>query len=1356
MVKGMRFRDHSRIPEWVVTEAKRQLEFELSPEQYEELVNTDYESDLLVETWHGDFRRYRLSSNEWDNNAKGYVQDLMDMRDKIIETLRGAMSLLGQCRVYAVYNVECVKRSFKLRPLEAEGGEVVETEVQELRTFHIRSSDDDGHMEIMRKSADIPEVADNLIRAIIRFMEIFEGKDSGWAYHRSLDVELFVSKQKVGRFDPKGHAAVEESALGGTWCPLPPWLENKRVFNPKPPHRHRDKRCFAWSILRAKYARTKGAKSGECKDLKSHLDEVILPKGVSYPIPIKDSVLRKVEDANEFSFSIVSLGKTVKKTLPLYVSKHRGKKAFHVVLGLLEGQHLVLIRDLGRVLRNGRKDRSWFCENCFSAFKSEDRCNRHMEECIGMEPTRVRMPEEGGAHHKIEFKSWQYRMEVPFVVYADIEAILKPVGKTGAEDALAVHKPVAWAYKIACRDKRFEAYEGARGLPLGEMRSYCGKKSMHELLDHLAEDAEFIESLVNMNVPYQEGPGDAKAFAEATKCHICRREGFGMGAELKVLDHDHLTGRYRGAAHMSCNAMYSSHINWKLPVYFHNLTGYDSFHIIRGLKDYTDSIEDIKPIARSLDKFTSFSIDNLRFIDSHSFIQGSLDAMAQQLLKSCKDTNERVDKFQGIMEVFGIEDPSDERFEMLLQKGVYPYEHMSSMDALDDTQLPPRDAFWSDLKKECATEQEYLRATAMWEAFNCQTMEDYTMLYVKLDVMLLATLFELFRDACLPEDSFGLDPAHFITAPSLSWSAMLWMNYQNQVVIENMTDINMLLMVKKGIRGGMTQVFKPFARMKEGVSIFYWDANNLYGKAMSGPLPQGDYRWEYVEAEWVPETDGVLLQEGEGEMTPNVPAEWVCDWTNVEEVKTFIGRATDEDARGYILEVDLDVPDHLHDYFADYPLCPDAKQCTPSPHTVKQYAAVGIQMRDDGTSGMGKKLVNDLMPKRKYVVHYLVLQQYLRLGMKLVKVYRAFSFHQSTWLKSYIDFNTEKRRLAKLLGDFAGVILYKLLINSIYGKFAENVWKRRNVSLLVGAAYERALNMASSPHMKMWKVILPDELLVMEMAKHRITLNRPMVIGFSVLEMSKRWMFGFHYDHVKPFMGENAKLLYTDTDSLVYKMKWNQVADSKEDFVRKFQDQTRMLDLSETLPKFKHHYEGQVPMEAGILGKFKDECFGEDILEWVGLRPKMYSYLRGDGQHFKKMKGVAKSATVTMTEEERDEYFQKRKATGIFKEDEFRSKRRKLEHKDFVEVLHCTPGSQRGVEFTVLRAARGRMKVNDDTGAWVMQTLRVQKRGLSNTDDKMYYLDALHSLPYGHWRIKEIELRAKEKKEAKGKEKEKF
>ena len=176
-------------------------------------------------------------------------------------------------------------------------------------------------------------------------------------------------------------------------------------------------------------------------------------------------------------------------------------------------------------------------------------------------------------------------------------------------------------------------------------------------------------------------------------------------------------------------------------------------------------------------------------------------------------------------------------FILLLRKGVYPYEYMDSWKRFNEISLPDKKAFYSESNLEDITDEDYAHAKKVFEVFGLKNLGDND-LYVQCDTLLLADVFENFRDKCI--EICGLDPAHFLSAPGLAWQACL---KRDGVNLELLTDIDMLLMVEKGIRGAMCQAISRYAKAnnkymksydKDIISscLMYLDTNNLYGWAM--------------------------------------------------------------------------------------------------------------------------------------------------------------------------------------------------------------------------------------------------------------------------------------------------------------------------------------------------------------------------------------------------------------------------------------------------------------------------------------------------------------------------------------------
>ena len=415
---------------------------------------------------------------------------------------------------------------------------------------------------------------------------------------------------------------------------------------------------------------------------------------------------------------------------------------------------------------------------------------------------------------------------------------------------------------------------------------------------------------------------------------------------------------------------------------------------------------------------------------------------------------------------------------LLSRKGVFPYDFVSSWEKLNVDSLPPKEAFHNKLTQSDITDEDYKHAQNVWNTFQCKTLGDYSDIYLKTDVLLLADVFETFRDVTIK--THKLDPCHYYTLPSLSWDAMLRFT---GVELELLQDYEQVLMIENGIRGGICQVSHRYLKAnnkyladydpnKESTFISYQDCNNLYGYAMVQPLPYGNFEWISV---------------------------------NNFEVLTV----PDDGENGYILDVDVEYPSELHQLHNDLPFLPE-----------------NIKI------GNVKKLVPHFNNRKNYIVHFVALKQALNYGLKPTKINRILKFSQSTWFKPYIEHNTRLRTLAT--SDFEKD-LYKLYNNSVYGKTMENIRKRTNIKLVCTA--RKIQKLISKPQF-IDRTIYDENLAAVHMAKTSLLFDKPIYVGMSILDISKVKMYEYHYDIMLPrYTIHNLKLAYIDTDSFIYLIK---------------------------------------------------------------------------------------------------------------------------------------------------------------------------------------------------------------------------
>ena len=594
----------------------------------------------------------------------------------------------------------------------------------------------------------------------------------------------------------------------------------------------------------------------------------------------------------------------------------------------------------------------------------------------------------------------------------------------------------------------------------------------------------------------------------------------------------------------------------------------------------------------------------------------------------------------------------DYDLDLLTEKGVYPYDYMTDVSKFDETALPSKHAFYSYLYEEDITDEDYRRAQRIWEHFNSKNLGEYHDLYLMTDVYLLTDVFENFREMCL--NYYGLDPAHYITLPNFAWSAFLAMT---GVRLQQIHNRDMYEMIEKGLRGGMTQcsykkveannkyMNETYDENKPSSFISYFDANNLYGLAMTKKLPYDNFKWDYSFL-----TDKKILN-------------------------------YDEDSdEGYILEVDLQYPEQLHDLHKDYPLAPEIMSVSEDMLSKHQkelhYKYYGKEAKDEDT----KKLILSLMDKKKYVLHISALKFYLQHGLKLKKIHRIISFKQSNFLKPYIDFNTEKRKQSKT--DFEKD-LFKLMNNAVYGKTMEDVRKHTEFDLV--STPERFQKCVNSPTYKA-RHIINENLVGVEKEKAVVELNKPIYMGLSILDYSKVHMYSFYYDVLKPKYQDDIKLVYTDTDSFVIQVM-------TDDLFRDFKDLSDYMDFSD-YPKSHPNYDAS---NKKVLGKFKDELSSKIMTHFIGLKPKSYAFkVQGDKKEYKKSKGVVKGKVNT--ELNYDMY--ERTLNGEIKPT---------------------------VKFNTIRSKNHHIFSINQT-----------KFALSNFENKRHWLDTNLSLPYGHYSIRDL------------------
>ena len=355
----------------------------------------------------------------------------------------------------------------------------------------------------------------------------------------------------------------------------------------------------------------------------------------------------------------------------------------------------------------------------------------------------------------------------------------------------------------------------------------------------MLEEVEYCKTVVKkrFNKPLVMTEDNEQRVRTMDGYHICGEKY--TDKDVRVRDHCHITGKFKGSAHQECNLkLRIKPKDIKIPVIFHNLRGYDSHFIMQQIgeiankyaykdKKGKDQPLTINAIPNNMEKYMAFMLSNhLTFIDSFQLIS-CLDKLVENVTKfgkcetckpdscirrsvsdrgrmkhqtnypclECKNckkvgqscVNPVYNNLKYTSQVF-----KGKKLDLMSKKGVYPYDYVDSFEKFDQTELPTKEHFYSIRNDQDITNDEYDHVKKVWKTFKLKNMGEYHDLYLGSDVLLLTDVFENFRKTCM--QYYKLDPCHYFTSPELSWDAMLKMT---NIKLELMTDIGMFQFIEK-------------------------------------------------------------------------------------------------------------------------------------------------------------------------------------------------------------------------------------------------------------------------------------------------------------------------------------------------------------------------------------------------------------------------------------------------------------------------------------------------------------------------------------------------------------------------------
>ena len=369
---------------------------------------------------------------------------------------------------------------------------------------------------------------------------------------------------------------------------------------------------------------------------------------------------------------------------------------------------------------------------------------------------------------------------------------------------------------------------------------------------------------------------DEEDFRNNTVCRFCEKEIL----PDKVRDHCHLTGKYRGPAHNTCNLNVKQTDNNFIPFAFHNLS-YDSHMFFKRLVDLKKDKVKFKIIPKTNEEYISISYGCIRFIDSYRFLSESLDKLVKNLDE---------DDFKFLNKEF------PDKWQYLNKKLAYPYQYFKNIDHYKNpVDNLKKEDFFSKLKNECPDDDEIERTKEIFKLFDIKNGEEITKLYCKSDVILLADVIEKFFKVSF--EKYGINPLYCVSLPGYTYECAL---KYTDIKLQTLQDKVLILLIENNIRGGISSVMGDrYVKSDENKNILYMDATDLYGHSMSQMLPYDEVKMWHSD--------------------PDKYWNWLDEILNTQDDADF----------GYFIEVDLKYPDNIKEETNNFPFCPENKKINP-------------------------------------------------------------------------------------------------------------------------------------------------------------------------------------------------------------------------------------------------------------------------------------------------------------------------------------------------------------------------------------------------------------------------------------------
>ena len=541
--------------------------------------------------------------------------------------------------------------------------------------------------------------------------------------------------------------------------------------------------------------------------------------------------------------------------------------------------------------------------------------------------------------------------------------------------------------------------------------------------------------------------------------------------KIKVIHHDHCLEKNNiiGYICRKCNLQIKN--NKTIPMCFFNGMKYDNSIILKSICDIYKNNVNLNVIGNSCESFKMIDFKfkkikySLKLLDMCNFIKGSLN----DLSKNLNDKDKIITK-----------EHFSNNFELMKYKVCFPYEFITKENIYDEN-LPPIEKFYSSLKLDNISEEDYDKTLEIYKNLNCKNIKEYLDIYLKLDICLQTDIFNVFRKCIW--DKFEIDCSKYITSCSLSLDLML--KYTG-VKIELIRDISIFDYVNSSILGGICIASQNIADDKDGI-ISSCDIASLYPYIMTKKLPIGNYRF----------------------------------------IKYFNRNRYLDSDYSCLLNVEIYTTDRVKNN-----------------SILKQFPALISKTSikyDDLSEFQRKNLKENYKSSEKLITHlgydkncYISFEMYemmISLGYKII-VNKILEYKHSNFMKPYIDFLFEKKSYYKKNGDIGMSNTFKILANSLFGVMMTRCENFKDFKIVTK---ESQVDKQIKKSNFSCRNIINKNLTILEMKKTSVVYKYPILIGSIILQNSKVHMFNYLYK-IYPQLFGDYKVLHMDTDSIYAKL----------------------------------------------------------------------------------------------------------------------------------------------------------------------------------------------------------------------------